>query len=517
MKRLLTFALVASFATMGYAADKPPPKLLSHEAKPEHVEKSNAQVPAKATYPVKKKHNVLVWSRAAGFVHSSIPIGGHTMIEMGKKTGVFDTTETIDLAMFEPENLKKFDGIILNNTTGFWLKPMPDKYPGDAKLVEKYGSADKAADALLASLLDFVGNGGALIGYHSATDANGQRRPFVELIGGLFDQHPWHEKVTIKIEEPNHPLMKAFGGQSELVITDEIYQFGKEYNRDDRRVLMSLDTSKTNMDKKNIKRTDGDFGVSWIRTHGKGRVFYCSLGHREEIFWNPIVMQYYLDGIQWALHDTDVPADPRSLAKAGAKGDPNCATCNGDAAACKLDSLDCWTYKPDGWKVEDGALALQDKGGYLWSKQQYGDFELNLEFKVSKGCNSGLFFRSNPKDPVQGGFEIQIFDSYGKTAGKHDCGALYDTYPPLVNAVKPAGEWNTLKLIAKGPKITTVINGQTSVDLNIDDWKEGGKNPDGSPNKFKTALKDLPRVGHIGFQDHGHPVWYRNITIKPLK
>ncbi len=514
MNRLLMFAVVASFAAMGYAADKPPPKLLAAEAKPEHKQQTEQHIPRKATYPVKKQHKVLVWSRAAGFVHSSIPIGGHAMIEMGKKTGVFEPTETIDLAAFEPENLKKYDGIILNNTTGFWLKPDPKRYPSDEALVSKYGSADKAADALLASLLEFVGNGGALIGYHSATDANGQRRPFVELIGGLFDQHPWHEKVTINIEEPNHPLMKAFGGQSEFVITDEIYQFGKEYNRDDRRVLMSLNTDKTNMNKKNIKRTDGDFGVSWIRTHGKGRVFYCSLGHREEIFWNPIVMQYYLDGIQWALHDTDVPADPRPLSKAGAKADKNCATCTG---VTKLDSLDHWTFKPGGWIVEDGTLALQNKGGYLWSKEAYGDFELCLEFKVSKGCNSGVFFRSNPKDPVQGGFEIQILDSYGKTAGKHDCGALYDTFPPLVNAVKAPGEWNTFKLVCKGPKITAQINGQTTVDANIDDWKEPNKNPDGSPNKFKKALKDLPRVGHIGFQDHGHPVWYRNITIKPLK
>lgn len=183
-------------------------------------------------------------------------------------------------------------------------------------------------------------------------------------------------------------------------------------------------------------------------------------------------------------------------------------------------NLDGWFVKPEPpavWTVQKGGvLARKPKSSYLWTKETYGDFILELEFNVTAGCNSGLFFRTNPENPVQEGYEIQIFDSHGKEAGKHDCGALYDSREPLVNAVKPAGEWNTLRLEVRGAKILCHINGQKVQDLDLNHWSQPGKNPDGTPNKFKTALKDLPRTGHIGFQDHGHDVFFRGVRIKAL-
>ena len=179
--------------------------------------------------------------------------------------------------------------------------------------------------------------------------------------------------------------------------------------------------------------------------------------------------------------------------------------------------LDHWTCKAGGWTIEDGVLTRHPKAGYIWSVQAFEDFVLELEFKVSKGCNSGLFFRSNPKNPVQGGFEIQILDSHGKDRpGKHDCGALYDALPPAVNAARPAGEWNKTVLTCDGSKIKVELNGKVVIDTDIDAWDTANKNPDGSPNKFRTALKGLPRKGHIGLQDHGKPVWFRNVTLRPL-
>jgi type 1 glutamine amidotransferase len=249
------------------------------------------------------------------------------MMQMGKATEVYEAVESLDLREFEPANLKKYDGIILNNTTGSWLSPNPEKYPDDAALISKYGDAKKASQALLQSLLAFVEDGGAIIGYHSATDAN-KGTAFVPLIGGLFDGHPWGagDTVNVKIDDPANPLLKAFGDKADFDITDEIYQF-QQYDRSNVRVLMSLNVAKTNMDKKGIKRTDGDFPISWVRTQGKGRVFYCSLGHREDIFWNPVVMQYYLDGIQWALGDTDVPTESLPLKTADMGLDGDCPGC----------------------------------------------------------------------------------------------------------------------------------------------------------------------------------------------
>jgi len=168
---------------------------------------------------------------------------------------------------------------------------------------------------------------------------------------------------------------------------------------------------------------------------------------------------------------------------------------------------------------QDGSLNPQGVAGHMaYTKARYGNFVLACDFKVSKGCNSGIFFRvGNPKDPVQTGFEIQVFDSAGKEKlGKHDAGALYDAVAPAKNAMKPAGEWNRAELTADKSRVKIVLNGETIVEADLDQWAEPGKNPDGSKNKYKAALKDFPREGHLGLQDHGHAVWYKNLKVKPL-
>ena len=183
------------------------------------------------------------------------------------------------------------------------------------------------------------------------------------------------------------------------------------------------------------------------------------------------------------------------------------------------ESLAGWSGTGRGWHVDDeGNLARgEEAGGYLWTEETYGDFELFAEFKVSQGCNSGIFFRTDPGNPVQGGFEVQILDSHGKAEpGLHDCGALYDAAAPRINAARPAGEWNSCRIRAVGSLVDIQLNGEELVRIDLEDWKEGNTNPDGSRNKFRTPLRDLPRTGHIGLQDHGHPVWFRNLFIRRL-
>ncbi|MEM1294491.1 MAG: DUF1080 domain-containing protein [Verrucomicrobiota bacterium] len=179
--------------------------------------------------------------------------------------------------------------------------------------------------------------------------------------------------------------------------------------------------------------------------------------------------------------------------------------------------LSHWMLDKEGaWVVENGELSVSEKpGGYIWSKSPYENFELSLEYKTSEKCNSGVFFRTDPKNAVQGGFEIQVA-SAGIYSGKHVVGSLYDALEPSEGAGKPDGEWNQMKLTCDGPMITVVLNGKTVIQANIDEWTTANLNPDGSKNKFKTALKDLPRSGHLGFQYHGHPVWFRNVTLKTL-
>ena len=168
------------------------------------------------------------------------------------------------------------------------------------------------------------------------------------------------------------------------------------------------------------------------------------------------------------------------------------------------------------WTLNKGVLTPSETpGGIIWSKSKFGDFRVSLEYKTSEKANSGLFFSTDPKNAVQGGFEIQIA-SPGLYSGKHIVGSLYDAKEPIVAAGKPDGEWNTMELTCKGPNIIAKVNGKKVIDVSIEDWKEPKKNPDGSKNKFKTALKDLPRIGNLGLQYHGQPVWFRNINLTPL-
>ena len=156
----------------------------------------------------------------------------------------------------------------------------------------------------------------------------------------------------------------------------------------------------------------------------------------------------------------------------------------------------------------------------LWTKDSYGDFALDLEFKVAKESNSGVFLRSGDIKNVLAALEIQVHESAdGSKYGM--LGAIYDAMPPSKTVGKPVGEWNRYTITCQGPKVTVMLNGETIIDANLDNWPEAGKNPDGTPNKFKKALKDYARSGPIGLQGlHGEaqaPVWYRNLKIKALE
>ena len=179
------------------------------------------------------------------------------------------------------------------------------------------------------------------------------------------------------------------------------------------------------------------------------------------------------------------------------------------------DDLSNAIFKEGSWTVEDGELTWHG-GSYIWTKAEYGDFILDLEYKVSEGANSGVFFRTSDLDDiVNTGIEVQIHETTdGSKYGM--CGAVYDIMPPKVQNQHKAGEWNHFTITCKDNMIWVVQNGQQIIDLDLNKWTEAGKNPDGTDNKFKYAYKDLKRKGHIGLQDHGQPVWFRNMRIKAL-
>jgi hypothetical protein len=181
--------------------------------------------------------------------------------------------------------------------------------------------------------------------------------------------------------------------------------------------------------------------------------------------------------------------------------------------------LSGWRLNPTNyWIVKDGQITWKESAVDLWTEEEFGDFVLELEFKSSPGCNSGVFIRTGDiKDNVQSGIEVQIWDSVGKTKmEKHYCAAIYNALEPSKNAEKKIGEWNAMIITARGPIVQVELNGEKVIDMDLDRWSEAGKNPDGTPNRFKKPLKDFPRKGFIGLQDHHKAVWFRNIRIKAL-
>ncbi len=175
----------------------------------------------------------------------------------------------------------------------------------------------------------------------------------------------------------------------------------------------------------------------------------------------------------------------------------------------------------DTWAVEDGTLTRKGHA-YLWTTDQFGDFILDMEFKVSPETNSGIILRHKPDPSAKrywwnGLLEVQVLDCHGKVVpDKHDCGALYDMIAPSKNTMNQAGEWNRITITAKGSKVAVVLNGAKVVDIDLDDWTEAGKNPDGTPNKYHKPMKDLRRKGHVLLQDHPGSIWFRNVFVKRL-
>jgi hypothetical protein len=172
--------------------------------------------------------------------------------------------------------------------------------------------------------------------------------------------------------------------------------------------------------------------------------------------------------------------------------------------------------------VEDGCLNPHKAGHYmLVHTQRWENFVLSVDFKISKGCNSGIFVRTESLTPRPGkdvgfnGIEVAIDDTTG--AGYHDTGALYDLVKPTKNAMKPVGEWNHIEITCDQSHIQIALNGERVTSADLSQFAEANKRPDGTPHKFDVAYKDHPRRGYIGLQDHGRPCWFKNIKLRPLK
>jgi type 1 glutamine amidotransferase len=292
---LFVIALLAVFASNTRGAGSPKKLKPVSEAL---VAKIEAAVPASATAKPAKARKILVFWLCKGFFHECIPVANKAIEVLGKKTGAFDVVFSDDMNVFDANKLAEFDAVLFNNTTYLDFNEPSQRQ----------------------ALMDFVKGGKGIIGIHAATDNFYKWPEAAEMMGGLFDGHPWGASGTwaIKIAEPNHPLNAAFKGQ-DFKVKDEIYRVKKLCTVENRRILLTLDLNDpATKNATGAKESDRDMPVSWMRDYGKGRVFFCGLGHNNEIFFHPAVLQHYLDGIQFALGDLKADASP-TAEKAGQK------------------------------------------------------------------------------------------------------------------------------------------------------------------------------------------------------
>ncbi len=324
MKRFV-LAIIVVVVLSGIGLCQSEAKRRPHDPSPEDLAMIRAAVPNKATARPVKPRKMLVLSYLD---HDPGRFAGEKMLAiMAEKTGAFEITLVEDkktmARIMVPEELKTFDAVCLNNSTQGMGKAVNGK-------------------TFTENLSDYVMGGGGLVGFHAATD-----NQMGEVFGGFFSAHPWRGQVGVKIDDPDHTLTKVFDGEG-FTVNDEIYQFTWIYSREKLRILLSLDMDKT---KNKGQREDGDYAVAWVRAYGKGRVFYCSLGHNPQVFQDPKLVQFQLDGIQFALGDIKADMTPSEPL-------PQSVTVSGTAE------------RKSGLELGQAALqAMLDRYNVVWSTQ----------------------------------------------------------------------------------------------------------------------------------------------------
>lgn len=214
---------------------------------------------------------LLYFTHSAGYRRDVIPASRDILKQIGARAG-FEVAASEDVAVFTPENLQRY-GAVMFFTTG--ELPM--------------NNAQQHA------FTDFIRSGGGFLGVHSATDTFYRWPEYLRVIGGYFDQHPWHQTVVVEVADRTDPLV-AFLGAS-FVVTDEIYQI-----RDfDTAGSLRLDPASVDLTQPNVHQHSYGWPLAWTRSYGGGRVFYTALGHEEGVWRDSRFQQMLRNAALWAL------------------------------------------------------------------------------------------------------------------------------------------------------------------------------------------------------------------------
>lgn len=260
-------------------------------------------VPEKAFVVPKKPRKLLIFDINVDYGgHSSIAHANFAFRLMGEKTGAFTVTVSHDPQVFQKNSLQQFDAVFFNNNVG-----------------------NVFSDPVLrGNLEEFVRHGGGLMGVHGTTAAfmnwagpnagKDDWSVFGEMIGGRGTNHREpNEEIFVKVEEPNHPLLQMFP-KNGFEYQDEFFRVHGQYSREKQRVLLSIDKEKTNLNRPphigKKERADEDYALAWVKNYGRGRVFYCTIAHSPKIFWDSMILRFYLAAAQFVLGDLDASTLP---------------------------------------------------------------------------------------------------------------------------------------------------------------------------------------------------------------
>jgi type 1 glutamine amidotransferase len=220
-------------------------------------------------------NRILYFTHSAGYRHEVIPTSRAVLKQLGETSRAFKVTTTEDVSAFTAENLRHYAAVMFFTTGEL---PMTD--------------AQKAA------LLAFVRSGRGFLGVHSATDTFYMWPEYGKLIGGYFNEHPWHEKVTVDVADPAGPLV-GFLAPS-FAVNDEIYQI-RDFDPQTSRILLRLDPASVDLAAPNVHRQDYGWPLAWTRSYGRGHVFYTALGHEEAVWRDPRYQRMLTNAILWTM------------------------------------------------------------------------------------------------------------------------------------------------------------------------------------------------------------------------
>jgi type 1 glutamine amidotransferase len=225
-----------------------------------------------------RRSRILYFTHSAGYRHEAIELSHAILKQVGENSGMFDVASSEDVSEFTVENLTRYDTVMFYTT-------------GELPM----SSAQKAA------FLGFVRSGRGFVGVHSATDTYYEWPDYLELIGGYFDGHPWHQSVRINVADWSSALVSHFGPS--LEIHDEIYQI-RDFDERGSRVLLRLDPSSVDLTRDGVHRRPYGWPLAWTRSYGAGRVFYTALGHEAGVWRDTRYQRMLLNAILWAAGHT---------------------------------------------------------------------------------------------------------------------------------------------------------------------------------------------------------------------